>query len=346
MDSEMVLETAELVQILDTLPPAPDALLRRYAPLEQQFDGRYITFDKIKRRRRVAPFVSPVVAGKVMERVGRTVEAFEPAYIKDKRVIEPGESVIRAVGERIGGDRSGADRIADAIAIEMKDMRDAWIRRLELMAMQVIKEGKVTVVGDQYPQVVVDFKRKNACKIANLTTTTAWSHANALPLKNLRDWAVISLKEGESAATDVIMGVDAFGKFISHATVSDRFKAAQPTNITLLPTVPVAEGLTFQGTCEGLNIFTYTGWFEDPTNSNTVTEIWPADAVGVGSPSIQLIRAFGGIKDGKAGYKAMPYFPKMWEHEDPADVYLMGQSAPLIIPSNADAFVVCLDIDA
>jgi hypothetical protein len=346
MDEEILLSTGDLLAVVDSLPPAPDALLRRYAPVEQTFDGKYILIDKIKRRRRVAPLVSPYVAGKPSPRTGRTMEAIEPAYIKDTKVIEPGESVVRAVGERaLGGERSGGDRIAEVIALELREMRDAWVRRREVMAMQVLKEGKVTLAGDQYPTTVVDFKRVNALKIANQTTTSAWTHADARPLERLREWAGLALQHGDQGATDAIMGVAAFGKFLSHPTVGDRFKAAQPTNLVLQPQIAQTEGLTFQGTCEGLNIFTYTGWFEDPTNGNTVTQIWPEDAVAVTAPG-WMVQAFAGIKDGKAGYQPLPFFPKMWENNDPADVILQCQSAPMIVPTNADGACVCLDVAA
>lgn len=346
MDEELLLSTGDLLAVVDSLPPAPDALLRRYAPTEQTFDGKYVMLDKIKRRRRVAPLVSPYVAGKPSPRTGRTMEAIEPAYIKDTKVIEPGESVVRSIGESpFGGGRSGADRIAEVIALELRESRDSWVRRLEVMVMQVLKEGKCTLAGDQYPTTVVDFKRTNALKIANQTSTLAWTHADARPIERLREWALLALKHGDQGATDAIMGTAAFGKFMSHASVGDRFKAAQPTNLTLAPQVAQAEGLVYQGHCEGLNIFTYVGWFEDPTNNNAITEIWPEDAVAVTSPN-WMIRAFGGIKDGKAGYRALPFFPKMWENNDPADVILQCQSAPMIVPTNADCACVCLDVAA
>lgn len=346
MDQDMILETAELIAIVDSLPPAPDALLRRYAPTVRQFSGQYVLVDRIKRKRRVAPFVSPYVEGKPAPRVGRQMDAIEPAYIKDTKVIEPGESIVRAFGESVGGDgRSGGDRIAEAIAIELKDSRDAWIRRLETMVMQVVKSGALTLVGEQYPETEVDFGRNTDLDIANLSDTDGWSDAASTPLDDLTAWATLALKLGDQGASDVIMGAGAFSLFRSHASVKDRFTAATPSGIVLQPTVPVAEGLTFQGTAEGLNIFTYTGWFEDPANDYVLTEIWPSAAVAVTSPG-WMVQAFGGIRDGKAGYQALPFFPKMWEKNDPADVTLQCQSAPIIVPTNVDAAAVCLNVDA
>jgi hypothetical protein len=59
-----------------------------------------------------------------------------------------------------------------------------------------------------------------------------------------------------------------------------------------------------------------------------------------------MVQAFGGIRDGKAGYRALEFFPKMWEKDDPANVMLQCQSAPILVPTNVDAAVVCLDVDA
>ena len=44
--------------------------------------------------------------------------------------------------------------------------------------------------------------------------------------------------------------------------------------------------------------------------------------------------------------QALPFFPKMWENHDPADVILQCQSAPMIVPTNADGACVCLDVAA
>ena len=49
------------------------------------------------------------------------------------------------------------------------------------------------------------------------------------------------------------------------------------------------------------------------------------------------IRAFGQILDPMHNYQAMAYAPKTWVREDPAQRFMMMQSAPLTIPSRVNA---------
>jgi hypothetical protein len=45
----------------------------------------------------------------------------------------------------------------------------------------------------------------------------------------------------------------------------------------------------------------------------------------------------GAIRDGNAGFLALPCLPKTWENEDPTVEMLMMPSAPLVIPTCTDA---------
>ena len=82
-------------------------------------------------KRRIAPFVSPLVAGKPVESRRIATTEFAPAYIKDKRALDPMRPVMRALGERIGGVLSAADREMANLAFEMEDQvqmvqRQGW----------------------------------------------------------------------------------------------------------------------------------------------------------------------------------------------------------------------------
>jgi hypothetical protein len=48
-------------------------------------------------------------------------------------------------------------------------------------------------------------------------------------------------------------------------------------------------------------------------------------------------RAFGSILDPAFNYQAMPYAPKTWVENDPAQRILLMQSSPLVIPSRVNA---------
>jgi len=66
----------------------------------------------------------------------------------------------------------------------------------------------------------------------------------------------------------------------------------------------------------------------------------PDNKVIVTSSKADARRHYGAIKDKKAGFAAVPRFPKIWDEEDPAAEFLMVQSAPLPAFHQIDAVVV------
>ena len=107
----------------------------------------------------MAPFVSPLVQGKLVEQRRYQTNIFKPAYIKDKRAPDLRKPVRRMIGERIGGEMSGAEREAANLEFELTDQVDVLNRRLEWMGAQALTKGQVIVEGEGFDTVVVDFGR-------------------------------------------------------------------------------------------------------------------------------------------------------------------------------------------
>lgn len=328
--------TNTLIAVVAGLKTPNPALLGRYFPRIETADTEEIHFDIISKKRRIAPFVSPLVEGKIVEGSGFTTDTFKPAYIKDKRVFDPSRPLKRSAGEQIGGSLSPEQRRQAYIAQELQDQIDMITRRLEVMASEVLRTGKVTVVGDGYPSVTVDFLRAAALTPTGLSGAASWDQTTSTPLDDLQTWSDLVLKESGTSPIDVIMGVDAWKNFRKHASVKDRINLLRSLGNGLDQGAQLVEGLTFRGSIDGFNIFTYGGWYVDPAD-NTEKVIWKADVVGMASELVEGVRAFGAIRDGKAGFRAMPYFPKIWEQDDPAVEYLMMQSAPLVVPTRVNA---------
>ena len=330
--------TNALIGVVEGLKTPNPALLERYFPTVTQDESEEIHFDVIDAKRRIAPFVSPVREGKIVESLGRSVKTFRPAYIKDKRVFDPSKPFKRAAGEQIGGSLSAAERRDAYVATEMQDQINMVARRMEVMASELIRTGKVTVEGEGYPRAVVDYGRAAALTPAALAGTDLWSDPTSTPLDDLQDWHDIALKESGAPVPDAIMGVTAWKNFRKHGEVKSRLDTARVRNNGLDVGAQLTEGLTYRGEIDGFNIFTYAGWYVDPV-TNVETEIWPTDVVALTSALLEGVRAFGAIRDGKAGFRAMPYFPKLWEQDDPAVEYLMMQSAPLLVPLRVNASI-------
>jgi len=341
-----VFSTNVLMGVVQNLKTPNPWLLSRYFLMEFTDPSEEIHFDVIPGKRRVAPFVSPFVEGKIVESLGQTVKTFKPAYIKDKRPFHAGRFLKRAVGEQIGGSLSPEQRMQLTLATEMQDQVDMVGRRMELMASEALRLGTVTVSGDSYPTTTVSFGRTAGNTITNLSGGTLWSAAGtSFPLDNLQDWGTVGLQASGAFPVDVILGVDAWKAFRAHATVKDRLLGVKNTGLELNQGAISVEGGQYMGTIDNFNVFVYGGWYVDPA-TGTETAIFPAKAALMTSSLVEGVRAFGAIQDEKAGLQAVPYFAKSWTVEDPAVRYLMMQSAPLVVPTRVDASVYCAVVTA
>ena len=325
--------TNVLTGAINSLITPAQFLLNRFFTIEQTEQSEEIHFDVIDKTRRLAPFVSPVVAGQVVETQGFTTKTFKPAYIKDKRVFDANRPLKRSAGEQITGSLSPEQRIGRVLNQELTDQREMVDRRLEVMAAEAMRTGAVTVSGDLYPTQNVNFGR-NASLSVTLAGAARWDQAGINPLDDLQDWSQTALQISGAMLRDVVMTVDVWKVFRKHADVKeqlDRFRG----NSTLVTDAQIAEGGVFMGIVDGLNIFVYSGWYLD--DAGVEQPILPAATVLMSGTQLEGVRAFGAVRDEEAGYQAIPYYAKSWVEKDPSVRYLLGQSAPLIVATRVNA---------
>jgi hypothetical protein len=334
--------TAALLGVVRVTPLDTAYWLDNYFPRQITFDTEEIMFDRIKTNRRLAPFVSPVVQGRVIRSQGYETKAFRPAYSKPKHIVDPNRVFSRLAGEDLGGSSTPAQRWNAAVAENMAEERTMLQRLFNWMAAMSIIYGKVTITGEDYPTQVVDFGR-----VAGLTRilagTARWGEADAAPLKDIADLRTLAFKESGSVINRVTMGIEAFDRFFASQEVKDLLKGDQ--RVTTSDSQLSSFGSTdtpyeYRGVLQGANgqgrleVYTYNEQYEDAAG-NTVDYMSPYDVVGTG-PGIQGVRCFGAIRDKRAGLQAIPIFPKMWDQEDPSLTYTMCQSAPLMVPANVN----------
>ncbi len=292
-----------------------------------------IHFDVENGRRRLAPFVAPIVAGKVVQSKGFVTKTFKPAYIKDKRVFDSSRPFKRAIGERIGGELSPAQRLQALLATDLQDQLEMLARRQEVMAVEALRTGKVTVKGEQYPTVVVDFGR-HADLTVELTAGDRWGETGVDPLEDVQKWSMGVTQHSGAAGNTLIMDVKSWQLFSAAPSVQkllDRFRGADKLNATVL-----GEGGRYMGNIGDFDIWVYAGWYEDP-DTGALTPYLPDHTVLITSPDLEGTRAYGAIKDEESGFQAMPYFSKSWVEKDPAVRLLLLQSAPLPVPYRVNA---------
>lgn len=334
--------TAVLLDVVRVTPIESTYWLDGFFDRQLNFETEEIMFDRIKTRRRLAPFVSPVVQGRVMRTEGFETRAFRPAYTKPKHVVDINRVFNRRPGEAIGGSLSPAARWNAAVAENMAEERQSINRLWNWMAAMAVIHGKVTISGEDYPTQVVDFGRNPGLTFIP-TGTARWGEADAKPLDDIKRLRTLAFQESGSPINRLTMGLEAFDRFFAddqvqallkdnfRVTTSDSQLSAMGSTDTPYEYRGVLQGANGQGRLE---IYTYNEQYEDESGT-TVDYMSPLDVVGTGT-NIQGTRCYGAIRDRRANLQPLSIFPKMWDVEDPSVTYTMTQSAPLMVPANTN----------
>lgn len=337
-------ETAELMQVAyaDQAAP-PDGFWMRFFPRPFYSDAQKIFFDQITPRdRRLAPYVAPNVQGRVMRQRGRAVASFAPAYLKPKFQVDPSKAITRRVNEpisTIGAAPLTMDQRYDAaVADNIVSAREMIERRWDHMACKAILDGGVTIKGEDYPEVYVDFNRDPGLTMT-LIGSAKWD-ASGDAMTDIGAARKKSFPLGRAPIKTLIFGSDAWtaaSEQASFKALLDNMKRGSESNYN---TTGLTDGspVEYVGQISGpggagrLDLWTYSNDYEDD-DGVSVPYMDPGDVVGVGT-AVGGVRAFGAIMDKKAGLQPLPIFPSMWDADDPSATWTMAQSAPLMVPTN------------
>lgn len=315
-------------------------LLDLWFGLQQTEESEDIHFDVEVKGRAIAPFVSPNSVGKVIDRQGFQTKTFRPAYVKVLTPIRPNAYLKRAMGEKIGiGDLTAQQRKEAILASTMLDHVEQVDRRLNLMAVEALISGQVTVEGEDYPTTTVNFGRDSDLSVV-LSGTARWSEDGATPIDDIE--AAIQLV-GELEGVDVpviVMDPQAAKAFRRNKQVQEildiRRASGDPTaQLAGLGLATPPNGLTLLGSFGSFVVFVYADYYQDA--AGVTHPVLPAGTVLGGSPAIEGTRAFGAIQDEEAGVQALPLFMKSWVEKNPGVRYLLTQSAPLVVPRRPNA---------
>lgn len=342
--------TAKLVQVVPNLKTSQNFLLDRFFGNVVEFDTEEVAIDVDIGIRRMSPFVSPLVEGKLVEQRRYVTNRFKPAYIKDKRAPDLRKPIRRAIGERIGGGEITAEqRMMVNLQAEMEDQVDMVNRRLEWMAASALTTGTVTIAGDGFQTAVIDFGRAAILTIA-LTGANKWGATQNAAGRDTNITGQIDvfgtriLKASGAVATDIVFTPSAWARFLVAEGVQGaiQYPTLAVDGNSLNPGSQIKKGAAYKGKWGQYDLWLYNDWFVDAAG---VEQPMLADgSIIMSGPDLMGTRAFGAIIDPEFAYNAMAYAPKTWINKDPAQRILMMQSAPLVIPSRVNAClcaVVC-----
>lgn len=300
------------------------------------FDDEYVDFEKVSESRKLAPLIVPMAQGRPIYKDASSVTRMKPAYLKPKDPVSPGRTIKRRPGENLFAPNatSPAQRYNTIIADIMRAHREAIDRREEWMVARGVIDGKVELSGPDYPTRMVDYQRDPSHTVT--LSTTFWDDSTTYPIMDdIQEWIdrVRRAKFG-GPVSRITVGAEVLGVMLKNESVLaqlDMFRRGSNANLnTGLRSGEYVEYIGNIG--PNIELWVNSDYYDTP-DGNVETFLDPKTVV-LSGPNVNVVRCFGAILDDKAGFNAMPVFPKMWANEDPAVTYVMSQSAPLPVVVN------------
>lgn len=325
-----IYSTAFLNRVVDEVAPVTSVFLDLFFPEVLTHDTEEVYFDKVSDKPRLTPFVHPLHEGKVVDSIGYSTQSVKPAYLKDLRVHNPLKALKRRAGEALTGSLTPAQRQQANIVADLADQNRMFARRMEVMAIEAVRDGKATIIGEGF-NAVIDFGRD-----ASLTETLAgadkWD-ANAdvdIP-SQLETWSQ-QIADFDGNVEAVIMDVKAWNLMRNNNKVKALLdiRKGDISSLIISPETAIKAGVQYKGSLGNFQIWVYTGSYIDPADGLT-KKYMPDNTVVLAGRRVEGVRHFGAIMDVDV-LVARERYAQSWVERNPSRRMLQLESAPLLVP--------------
>jgi hypothetical protein len=278
-----------------------------------------------------------------MKRDGKVLKTYEPPLMKPKFITDA-EELLNTDTVFYADGTDPEDRANLRLAEDLADGKDRIHRGKELMAVESLIRGKITVKGDGVEEEI-DFGR-DAQNTKILTGSALWTNADSDPINDLKTWSEYLFDKSGIAPDKVVFGRDVANAFTAHVKVQDAMDKKR-LDIGEINPKKLEDGVVYIGYLKELNleIYKYVDYYENDEGISTL--IMPGDKLILGSNRAGGKVAHGGIVDFKA-FKAAgmdtnifvgDIFVKSYEENDPSVRFLVFQSKPLPLPGDVDSYL-------
>jgi hypothetical protein len=287
----------------------------------------------------MAPFVAPLIGGKVMEREGFETRFFKAPRIAPVRNLRIPDLEPRMFGETIYSGRTPQDRAAELLAEDAIYCDEAITRREEWMCREVLVNGKLTVTADHGYTMVVDFLESSAGPIDNhqAPANGTWDQPASTPLSDLESARLETIKLSGVSPNVVLMGTDAASAFVNNAQVA---KFLDNTRFQWLTVAPIIESdsVVRLGRVPGMEVYQYSEYFED--DMGVLFPMLPPELVMLLSTDVTnkiVYGAYTQLEDAKTK-KYVTYqtarIPFVYGDEENGHLFYRLTSCPLPMPND------------
>lgn len=345
-----IYEPRTMGRIVSKLPPVRTFFRSTFFKHEETFVTKNVDVDFVKGTRKVAPFVSRLIGGKIVPNTGYSTKTYTPPLVAPEKVTTVDDLLQRQPGENPFSGRTPAERAVVKMAQDFTELRDQIARREELMCCQSIFTGTIPVIGDGVNEII-DFGFTNKETIT--TATKKWTNAASDPIEDLKRWHETVQKTGFVNCDMCVMGSDVAKAFINHEKVMKQLDVKN-YNLAVIQPKQLPNGVTYIGTIHeiGLDIYKYNEWYlDDWTVPETPEEkpLVPVDTLALLSSTVNYSMYYGAITlidEATGNFRTVEgkYVADTWAKRKPARRFLNLSSAPLCVPHDVDSWFVAKPI--
>lgn len=340
-------KTRTMLAAIEVIPTNESFLIDTFCGASETFPTESIDIDFVKGKKRMAPFVAKYKNGLQVERNVIATKNYIPEKIQPMRPLTVETLERRLAGEAINSNRTPAEREAEILAKDLRELKDMNLRRREWMIAQSLFNGKyiAKVHSDSKTYDEVEFDYGHTIKATISTANLKWTPANAATSKPIDDLKLIAEKIGASTGkrpTVVIMGKDALAGFLASNQVKEYFDIHRYDFGQIQPSI-VSEQVQYIGRLlyPNVEIYEYSEAYIDE-ESGELTSFVPANKVLIASKGIFSFK-YGAVTQQENGKKVtyegedIPKYDAV-DHEEVTWIKLTSKPVP--VPYDVDAWGV------
>ena len=316
-------------------------LMKTFFSNVETFDTESVDIDSEKAKRRVAPFVRPRKGGKTVDRAGFSTKSYKPPLVGPQFVTTAEDLLKRRPGETIyAGEKTPEKRAAEQLGKDMRSLDDMIARREELMAAQVLFNGKIVLYD---PSEGIDDEMDFGLPSAALSGGSLWNSSTSDPLANFKAWGSLMRKNSGYSPTMAILGSDAASALLENGKLNDILNNRRIDMGKIDPT-NLPDGTSYLGWISApgvsLDLYTYDEWVYDEAEGTDVA-IVPAKKILLANPASRYDMLYGAVSNLHFGVVSAERVPHSWIEPDGSARYVRLSCRPLPVPVDQNASLRC-----
>lgn len=333
-------KTRTMLGALEVIPTNESFLIDTFCGASETFPTNSVDIDFVKGKKKMSPFVSKYVNGIQVERNVVATKNYEPPKIQPSRALTVETLEQRLAGEALYSNKTPAQRAAEILAKDLRELKDMNFRRKEWMIAQSLFNGKfvANVHSDATNTVeeTLDYGHTFATNVAK-----KWSVADSDPLADLlAESNKIAASCGQRPSI-VVMSDNTADAFLNNAKVQAIFDKWNINLGTIQPSVKSTQ-VQFIGRLlrPAVEIYTYAESYVD--EDGAIHNYVPDGKVLLACPKIFSFKYAAHTQMEKGEFKTymgedIPKYDAV-DHDNAAKLTLTSKPVP--VPFDVDAWAV------